>query len=195
VWGQRVVARHGERGHGGHPVAWSLVKTGLVSVAVVVAYFVLPMSAQRTAAGWLTLAGGLVLVTGLLVWHLRSIIVSPHPRVRAVAAVATTIPLFLVVCAAAHFLLDESQPGSYSEGLSRLDALYFSVTVFATVGFGDIVPTSATARSLTTVQMVGDLVLLGFVAQVIVGAMRQGLRRRAAETESEAGSDTPPPPW
>lgn len=189
------MARHGERGRTGHPVMWSLVKTGLVSAAVVVAYFMLPLSAQRTAAGWLVLAGGLVAVTGLLVWHIRSIIVSPYPRARAVAAVSTTIPLFLVVCAAAHYMLAGSDPSAFSEQLSRLDALYFSVTVFATVGFGDIVPVSATARSLTTVQMVGDLVLLGFVAQVIVGAMRQGLRRRAAESGSEDDPDTPPPPW
>jgi voltage-gated potassium channel len=159
--------------------------TGLVSVAVVAAYFAMPMSAQRTAGGWLTLVLGLVVVTVLLVWHLRSIIVSPYPRVRAVAAVATTIPLFLVVFAAAHYLLGANEPGSFSERLSRLDALYYSVTVFATVGFGDIVPTSPAARALTTVQMAGDLVILGLVAQVIVGAMRQGLRRRAAESEVE----------
>jgi hypothetical protein len=102
---------------------------------------------------------------------------------------ATTIPLFVVVFASSHFLLDENAPGSYSEGLSRLDALYFSVTVFATVGFGDIVPVSSTARALTTVQMVGDLVILGLVAQVIVGAMRQGLRRRAAEAEIAAEAE------
>jgi hypothetical protein len=159
--------------------------TGLVSVAVVVAYFALPMSAERTAGGWLTLVLGLVVVTALLVWHLRSIIVSPFPRVRAVAAVATTIPLFLVVFAATHYLLGMNDPGAFSEQLSRLDALYFSVTVFATVGFGDIVPVSSVARALATVQMVGDLILLGFVAQVIVGAVRQGLRRRAAESEVE----------
>jgi hypothetical protein len=163
--------------------------TSVVSVAVVVVYFALPLSPQRSAVGWLTVVGGLAGVAALLVWHLRSIIVSPYPRVRAVAAMATTIPLFLVVFASAHFLLDESAPGSYSESLSRLDALYFSVTVFATVGFGDIVPVSATARVLTTVQMVGDLVILGLVAQVIVGAMRQGLRRRAAEAQVESEAE------
>jgi hypothetical protein len=170
--------------------------TGLVSVAVVVAYFALPLSPQRSAVGWLAVLGGLAGVAALLVWHLRSIIVSPYPRVRAVAAMATTIPLFVVVFASAHFLLDENAPGSYSEHLSRLDALYFSVTVFATVGFGDIVPDSPTARAVTTVQMVGDLVILGLVAQVIVGAMRQGLRRRAAEAgvEAEQDADASPGP-
>jgi voltage-gated potassium channel len=174
-----------------HPVAWSLVMSGVVSVAVVMAYFALPLSTQRTAGGWLILTVGLVVVAALLVWHLRSIIVSPFPGVRAVAAVATTIPLFLVVFAATHFLLARNDPGAFSEKLSRLDALYFSVTVFATVGFGDIVPTSSTARALTTVQMVGDVIILAFVAQVIVGAVRQGLRRRAAESGSEETPDDP----
>jgi hypothetical protein len=49
---------------------------------------------------------------------------------------------------------------------------------------------------VTTVQMVGDLVILGLVAQVIVGAMRQGLRRRAAEAgvEAEQDADASPGP-
>ena len=173
---------------GNRPVARSLVRSGLVSVAVVAVYFLLPMT-QMTTGSWLLLAAGLAAVPALLVWHLRSIVVSPYPLVRGVAALVTTIPLFLVLFATAHFLLDRNVPGSFSEAMSRLDAIYFSVTVFSTVGFGDIVPVSQVARGLTTLQMVGDLVVIGFVAQVVVGAVRRGLRRRAAESGSEVDDD------
>jgi len=52
--------------------------------------------------------------------------------------------------------------------------------VFATVGFGDISPVSEVARVLTTLQMVGDLVLIGLVLRIFVVAVNHG-RRRAAD--------------
>ncbi|MFD3678236.1 potassium channel family protein [Streptomyces sp. NPDC058613] len=67
--------------------------------------------------------------------------------------------------AATYFLYAQEHGGrSFSESLNRNDALYFTVTVFATVGFGDIVPVSQTARVLTTCQMVADLTLVGLAS-------------------------------
>ena len=43
--------------------------------------------------------------------------------------------LFLIIFSAAYVLLSENQADSFSETLGRTDALYFTVTVFATVGF------------------------------------------------------------
>jgi hypothetical protein len=63
--------------------------------------------------------------------------------------------------------------------LSRTDGLYFTVTVFSTVGFGDIVAKSETARLVVTGRMLADLVVLGVAIKVVVSAVRQGLRRRA----------------
>ena len=64
--------------------------------------------------------------------------------------------------------------------MSRTDALYFSVTVFATVGFGDITAVSGPGRIVVTVQMVVDLLVLGVGLRVITGAVQQGRERRAA---------------
>ena len=49
--------------------------------------------------------------------------------------------------------------------------------VFATVGFGDIAPVSEPARLLVTAQMLADLVLIGTIVKVLVGAAQ---RRREA---------------
>jgi hypothetical protein len=170
----------------------SLLMSGFVSVALVVGYFLLPLNSDLTTTTVLTLGGGIVLIAVLLVWHLRSIITSPYPRVRAVAALATTIPLFLVVFATSYFVMSRTEPANFNEHLSRLDSAYYTVTVFATVGFGDIVPKTEVARTVTMVQMLGDIVLVGLVVQVIVGAVRTGLRRKETDTvttavEEEAG--------
>jgi len=156
----------------------SLLSSAAVSTLVVVAYFVLPLSSTLTSATVLWLVGGLVAVAVLLAWHVRSIVRSPYPRIRAVTALATTVPVFLVVFATTYFVMGRTDPASFSEPLSRLDGAYFTVTVFATVGFGDITPVTTAARATTMAQMVGDVILVGLVAQVIVGAMRQGVRRQ-----------------
>jgi hypothetical protein len=58
--------------------------------------------------------------------------------------------------------------------------LYFTITVFSTVGFGDIVPVTDGARVATMVQMVGDLLVVGLVLRVMLGAVKAGRERRAA---------------
>ena len=61
--------------------------------------------------------------------------------------------------------------------LSRTDAMYFSTTVFTTVGFGDITAKSEVARLVVTVQMWLDLVFLGLVLRVVTQAISYSQRR------------------
>lgn len=155
----------------------------LVSLLIVVAYFVLPLSSAVTATTAVTLALGLSLIVLVLAWHLHEIIRSPYPRVRAAAALVTLVPLFLVVFAASYVVLSQAQPSSFSERLDRMSAAYYTVTVFATVGFGDIAPVTTAARAATTVQMLGGLVLVGVAARVILGAARVGVARKEVASE------------
>ncbi len=166
----------------------ALVRSSVISVLLVVLYFALPLTDQLDTPAGLILAGGLAGLTALLAWHLRSIVTSPYPRARAASALATTMTVFLVLFSTVYLLMSRSDPGSFSEPLSRLDALYFTITVFATVGFGDIIAVTAPARAVTTVQMLGDVVLVGVVARLVVGAMRRGLERRP-----DAASPSPDP--
>src|SRR4051794_29684582 len=175
----------------GRRAAGALLSSAIVSTAIVVGYFVLPLSSAITTATAFVLAGGLCTVALLLAWHLRSILRSPYPRVRAVAALATTVPIFLVVFATTYFVMSRTDSAQFSEPLSRLDSAYYTVTIFATVGFGDITPVTSAARATTMLQMIGDVILVGLVAQVIVGAMRQGIRRKEAEGSSDLTDDSP----
>ncbi len=159
------------------PLVRTLARALLTSTLVVALYFLLPLRPDHPAS-YLWLCGGLLLVGVLVVWQVLQIMAARHPRLRAIEAMATTLPLYLVLFATVHYLLGQNQPDSYSQPLSRMDALYFVVTVFATVGFGDIVPTSETTRIVTTVQMVLNLVFVGVIARVLLGAMQEGLRRQ-----------------
>jgi len=176
--GSDTARRHGRPRH---PLLGAVVRTTVTVVGVVLLYYLLPLQhgfGLRTA---LLLLAGLA-ATGLLVaWQVRRILDSPPPALRAVEALALTLPLFLVTFAAAYVVLVGGDPAAFTQQLDRTDVLYFVVTVFTTVGFGDIAPVSQTARVLTTLQMIGDLVLLGLVLRVVVNAVQLG-RQRAGVT-------------
>ncbi|MET7692816.1 potassium channel family protein [Streptomyces sp. NPDC005483] len=149
-----------------------------LSAGLVVAYYLLPMDApfdRGTVAG---LVVGLIAVTALFLWQVRAIVRSPYPGLRAVEALAVVVPLFALLFATSYFLLARATPGSFTEPLTRTDALYFALTVISTVGFGDITAQTETARVMTMIQMAGGILLVGVAARVVVKAVETGRRRR-----------------
>jgi hypothetical protein len=127
---------------------------------------------------------GLLVFAGLTVWQVRAIIGARYPGLRAAEALGVIIPLYLLLFASTYFVMERASAANFTEPLTRTDALYFSVTVFATVGFGDIAAKSETARVVLIVQMLADLALLGAGARVLLGAVRRGQQRR---TDSSNG--------
>jgi hypothetical protein len=157
-----------------------LLQSTVLSVAVLVGYFVLPLTSSLAPDTVLKLLGGLVLISALLTWNVVEILRSPIPGARAIGALMVSAPLFLTLFAASYYLMSDAQPSAFSEPLTRFDALYFTVTTFATVGFGDITAVSAVARVAVTVQMVTGLLLVGLIVRVIFGAVEKS-RSRASD--------------
>jgi hypothetical protein len=148
-------------------------------IVLVVLYYVLPLDHVKNVP--VTLTVGLVVLTVATVWQLRLISRSTLPAVRAIEALATTLPLFLLLFASAYVVMADASPANFSlHPLTRTDALYFTVTVFATVGFGDITAASQSARLVVTVQMLLDLAALGLVVRAFVSAV-QFARQQAAQ--------------
>jgi voltage-gated potassium channel len=159
------------------------VLRALGSAAVLVAvYYLLPLD---HSARWLAITMpviGLVALIALVAYQVRTIIASPFPGLRAVEALATSVPLFLLLFASTYIVLATLVHGSFSQPMNHTNALYFTVTVFATVGFGDITAQTATARLLVTGQMITDLIILGLGARVILGAVQRGRQRQPHDT-------------
>lgn len=150
----------------------------LTIAGLLLAYYLLPVDRPLTKWTFAGLAVGLCLVVVVLVWQVRVILRSPFPTLQGLEALAISIPLFLLVYANVYYLMAFNAAGSFSSPLTRTDALYFAVTVFATVGFGDITPVSQTARVLVTGQMVGNLLLLGVAIRVVVSVVEHSRQRR-----------------
>jgi Ion channel len=60
------------------------------------------------------------------------------------------------------------------------------VTVFSTVGFGDISAKSEITRVVLIVQMLADLAVLGAGVRVLLGAVQRG-RQQRPDTGDDAG--------
>jgi voltage-gated potassium channel len=169
-------------------VVRALLRASLTATVLVVLYFTLPITGSLDGSAALLLVVGLLVFAGVITWQVRAVLRSPYPGLRAIEALAFAIPLFLLVFATAYLRMADADAGAFSEPLSRTDALYFTITVFATVGFGDITPKTDLTRVATMVQMLGDLLVVGLVLRLMVGAVKAGRRRRAA---ASAGSPEP----
>jgi hypothetical protein len=126
------------------------------------------------------LAIGLAVLIGLVTFQVRWILRSRFPGLRGVEALATSIPLFLLLFAGTYVVMAAISASNFSEPLTRTGALS-TVTVFSTVGFGDITAKTEAARLVVTGQMIVDLVAIGLTVKVIVGAVKQGRQRQPVD--------------
>ena len=153
----------------------------IVSVTVLLLlYYFLPVESRPHESVILRLTLALAFFVAVLTVEVRAISKHKHPMLRAGIALATVIPLFLVIFAWTYLTLSRSDPAAFASPLTRTDSLYFTVTVFSTVGFGDITPKTEAARLVTTVQMLADLAVLAVVVRLILGVATREAAQRAA---------------
>ena len=159
-------------------VAGVLLRAAAAVTLLVVGYYLAPLDRPLDTGTLITFLLALALVGAVIAWEVRSILTSDVPRLRAAQTVGVGVPMLLLVFASVYVQIETSQPNSFSETLSRTDALYFTATVFSTVGFGDIAPKSELARIVTMSQMLTGLIVLGLVAKVVFGAVQTAVARR-----------------
>jgi hypothetical protein len=161
-------------------IAWTVLRAAGSAAALAAVYYLLPLDHSSTPAAVAMLLIGLLAFIVLVALHVRSIVRSPFPQLRAIEALAVSVSVFLLLFAATYVVLAAISASNFGEHLSHTDGLYFTVTVFSTVGFGDITAKTETARLVVTGQMVADLIILGVAVKVILGAVKRGRQRQTA---------------
>ena len=182
-------ARRAQRDARRHLLA-SIARVAFVTVSSVAIYVLAPLGSRPNAAVDAELAVLLLAFTAVVVWEIRAVTKSSYPRLRAAETVAVSVPLLVLIFAAVYFVTERIHHHSFSQPLTRFDAVYFTITVLATVGFGDITAVTSTARVLVTIQMLADLVLIGLVAKVLFGAAQR--RREQLLADSTLPAIRPP---
>jgi hypothetical protein len=155
----------------------ALLQAAGSTAALVALYYLLPLDHSARWAAITMLVIGLAALIALVTLQVRSIAAAPFPALRALQALATSVPLFLLLFASTYVVMAAISASNFSQPMTRTNALYFTVTVFGTVGFGDITAKTEAARLVVTGQMIIDLIILGLGARVILGAVTRGRQR------------------
>jgi voltage-gated potassium channel len=167
----------------------AVLRAVLTASVLVAMYYLLPMNfGGSNVSTVVKLALGLVVFVALMTWQARAIANDDTPGLRALEGLFLALPLFLLLFASAYYLMSQADDASFTSPLTRTDALYFTVTIFSTVGFGDISGQSQTARLVVIAQMMLDLVILGVGARIILSAVTRG-RERLSESSVSGGGD------
>ena len=152
----------------------------LVALVVLgtVVYYLVPVPGQMRESSWATLFGcGVAALGGLIalaIWRLLS--AGEIIRIRALVLLLVLTILFFSWC-------DDSVarlPGQFVDLHTKTDALYFTVSTIATVGFGDVHAEGQLARAAVTIQIVFNLVFLGAALAMISGFLRERAQSRRA---------------
>lgn len=149
----------------------SLLRSAATVVVLFAAFALLPLRGDHWWVG--AILGGVLLATvvPLAVSRLRRVLTSDRPGFEAAEALVQLVAMLITGFAAVLYAMNRN--GTQLAGLdTRVDAIYFTVTVLSTVGFGDIHATSQAARAVVTIQILFDLAFLGVFVRIFLGAAK-----------------------
>ncbi len=159
-----------------HPVLWAV----LCSALLVAGYAAAPLrrgSLPLVVVLVVVLAG--VVAVPFLFLRRRALVTSDRPLVDA--AVTVALMLVTLVVGFLSIYATMARTGRHLPGLdTKVDAVYFTVTTLATVGFGDIHAASEPARVVVTIQMLFDLTVVAVAARLLFGVAQARRTTRAA---------------
>lgn len=152
------------------PVATAVVLTAL--------YFIVPLDDVEDLGSILFLVSVLVVVVIVCGWQGMKVMRADYPAVQAIEALAAVVPIYLIGFSTGYYLIASTSAANFSEPVSRMASFYFTLSVFSTVGFGDITASTDFARAVVSVQMVGNLVIVALGGRLLLAAVRRGQARK-----------------
>lgn len=165
---------------------WRIVLIAVLQTAgLLVVFYLMPVT-TRDRSFAIRFVGSVTLVALVFVWQVKRVIAAESRLFRSLTSLGLAIPLVVVVYAGLYLTLSLDDPAAFSEVLAKTDALYFTVTTLATVGYGDISPTSDLARIVAMTQMVANVTLIGFSVR-IVSSMASNLLRDRRSRKPDLG--------
>lgn len=133
---------------------------------------------------------GMVIYALALRLQLRRVVRARRPGLIAAESLILSAGLFIAIFSGIYVVIEGDSPGSFSEPIDHFTAAYFTLTVLATVGFGDITATSDAARFIVMMQMALGLGFLAVIIRVFTGAAqraRQSSNGRPDKREGASG--------
>ena len=164
-------ALHAER----RVIRRSLARTVLVLLGVTAVFLLLPVQALTLGDSFLIaavfligLAGAASLIVSQVMAY-RNAKLSGGARLQGLLVALYVAVLFFAL---SYYLMATSNPDQIAGLKTRMDALYFSLTIVSTVGFGDVHADGQAARAVVSLQLAFNLI---FVSLAVAAARAAGL--------------------
>lgn len=182
-------------GIGGAPIIRGLVFSGLLLIGVwslreggryfqagmafVVIGVVLNVFAANTESPFLLYSSFLSLIGFLLVaivFTLRQVAIGTEISGNRIAGAICVYLLLGVIWALSYAIVERAMPGSFTGFAAWVDRgfdsewIYFSFVTMTTLGYGDLLPISATARAMAYMQAVFGMFYIAILVAGLVGA-------------------------
>ncbi|MFN8017458.1 MAG: ion channel [Acidimicrobiales bacterium] len=141
-------------------MARTLLGSLLPPIALLALYFVIPFDGSHWIAGAALGIAAALAVLPLTFRRLTRIRTSDFPVREALQAVSMIASLVIVAFAISYYSIADGTNG-FPGIHTKLDAIYFTTVTTATVGYGDITPTSQTARAVVTGHILLNITLIG----------------------------------
>lgn len=180
-----------------------LLRSALTMAGLLALYAVIPVPGQREPL-WFTALMALVGL-GILAYAFITLAQRAQRAQRSGTSSETSIRLEALVAVLYTFVVFvslvylglASSSGQFTGLHTRVDALYFTTSTIATVGFGDVHATGQVSRALVTLQIFLDLVFVGLTARIILPTLaRQRAEKQEQDPSWTGPNDDPlePPP-
>jgi xanthosine utilization system XapX-like protein len=164
----------------GRLIALALLRSVGVVAATLLAYALLPIRQEAAAVIAALALLGIVLLGVVFARQLARISRHARPVSAAIESLTLVFGMFLSLFAFVYVALSQNDPGAFTQPIGKMAGVYFSVTILATVGFGDISAVTDLARAAVTVQMVLDLVLIGAAVKLLGISAKRGVEAKLA---------------
>jgi hypothetical protein len=146
---------------------------GVGAIALIV-YFVIPFDGELgEVLAILVVLGSMAALVPLAVRRAGQVLTSDQPVLVAAQSLFTMVTLLIVSFSSLYYVLGVHRPSQIDGIATKIDALYFTVTVLSTVGFGDITATGQGARALVTAHMIVNIVFLAIAVRLLSWALKQ----------------------
>lgn len=152
----------------------------LTTVSLFVFYFVVPLDASGSRQALVVrIIVSVVMFAALLLAIALQVLRQMHrpetPLVGLLAVVVGGMLFFALL----DYIVAIHRPGEFVDLATRLDALYFSISTLATIGFGDVHAEGQLARGILCVQMVFDAAVLATAASILARQIGARIRNRS----------------
>lgn len=148
-----------------------LVRIVVLAVLLAVVYTLIPVQTERWWLGLLIGLVALLAITPFTVRRAAAIATSERPVLAAAEAIVFVVAMLVFGFSSVYLAINRGD-GEFVGLSTKIDAVYFTATTLATVGYGDIHAAGQAARLAVTAQMVLDLSLLAIAVRLLVRAAK-----------------------